>query len=209
VTIEPSPAESAPVGTAPEAGPPTSDRVRGQCARHPERPAKVQCSRCGDNLCDGCAAERVEGVCKSCLELLSNRGKVWQVQWLAVVTMVHGGLLLLWAIGLVVSGLYLGVAMGGVETTQPDAPPPEFMAGVFGGATLFMAFGQLVPGVLQLAAGWYMLSFRYRPLAIVAFLAGLSSITGCYCLPTSILLAIWGLIVIFDRDVGARFAASA
>lgn len=191
---EPSPSSAVPAGA-----------VRGQCARHPDRPAHLTCKRCGDNLCAPCGEERIDGVCKSCIELLSSRGRVWQVQWLAVVTMVHGGLLLLWGLGLLVSGAYMGFAMGGIEPTQPDAPPPEFMAGVMSGVTLFMMLGQIIPGILQVAAGYYMLSFRYRALAIAAYLTGVLSITGCYCLPTAILLGIWGVFVVFDKDVAARF----
>lgn len=203
MTLEPEPAPS----PTPLAGGETAGVVRGHCARHPDRPAQITCKRCGDNLCAACGEERVDGVCKACIELLSNRGRVWQVQWLAVVTMVHGGLLLLWGLGLLVSGAYLGFAIGGIQPSQADAPPPEFMAGLMSGVTLFMMLGQIVPGVLQLAGGYYMLSFRYRPLAIAAYLTGVLSITGCYCLPTAILLAIWGLFVVFDKDVAARFAA--
>lgn len=186
---------------------PTAGPVRGQCARHPDRGASLTCTRCGDNLCASCADERIDGVCKSCLELLSNRGKVWQVQWLAVVTIVHGSLLAFWGVGLLVTGAYMGFSIGQIEPTQADAPPPEFMAGFMTGITLFMMLGQIVPAILQIASGYYMLSFRYRWLAIAAFCSGLLSITGCYCLPTSIILAIWGLIVVFDKDVAARFEA--
>lgn len=182
--------------------------VRGHCARHPERLAEATCARCGDNLCGACGEERVDGVCKSCVELLSSRGRVWQMPWLAVVTMVHGSLLLLWGIGLVVSGGWLGLSLGNVQAGQPDAPPPELMAGLLTGVMLFMAIGQVIPGVLQLASGYFMLRFRYRALAIAAYLSGALSITGCYCLPTATLLAIWGLFVVFDKDVAARFEAS-
>lgn len=179
----------------------------GRCAHHPERPAALQCTRCGDNLCDTCAGERIDGVCKPCLERLAGRGKVWQLEWLAVVTMVHASLMLLWSAGLGVLGLSMGWSVAQVPARE-GAPPSDLMAGVLGGTTLFMMLGQLVPAVLQLASGWFMLRHRYRTLAIFAYLSGVLSISGCYCLPTSILLAVWGLVVLFDRDVTARFAAT-
>ena len=202
MTIEPEPSPRSVASVPPVAAP-----AHGQCARHPDRSATLTCTRCGDNLCESCAEERIDGVCKSCLDLLSNRGKVWQVQWLAVVTIVHGSLLLLWSFGLLLTGGFMGLSLGSVEPTQPDAPPPEFMAGFMTGIVMFMMLGQLVPGILQVASGYYMLSFRYRWLAVAAFCSGALSVTGCYCLPTSIILAIWGLIVVFDKDVAARFQA--
>jgi len=196
VTIEPAPIASAPLSGG------------GQCARHPERAAALRCTRCGDNLCEGCAAERIDGVCKSCIDLLSSRGKVAHVEWLAIVTMVHGGLLTSYALLLAVYGAVFGVTLGQVEPTRDDGPPPEIMAGLIGGTMLVMMLGQLVPGVLQLIGGWYMRKFRYRALAVGALLSGVMSVIGCYCLPTSVLLIIWGLIVLFDESVAKRFTAA-
>lgn len=197
MTIEP----SATASTAPLSG-------GGQCARHPERAAALRCSRCGDNLCEGCAAERIDGVCKSCIELLSSRGKVAHVEWLAIVTMVHGGLLTMYALLLALYGVVFGATLGQVEPTRADAPPPQVMAGLIGGTMLVMMLGQLVPGVLQLVAGWYMRKFRYRALAVGALLSGVLSAIGCYCLPTAALLIVWGLIVLFDDSVAKRFEAA-
>ncbi|GAB4216488.1 MAG: hypothetical protein OHK0013_43050 [Sandaracinaceae bacterium] len=187
-----------------------ADGAAGLCARHPDRPAAGRCKRCGDNLCRSCADERVDGVCRACVERLSSRGKVPQVEWLAVVTMVHGGLMLAYALLLVVYGVAFGAAFSSVvlqPTPGRETPPPELFGGIMAGTVGLMALGMLVPGLLQLVAGWYMRQFRYRLLAVVALVSGLVSILGCYCFPTSLALLVWGAIVLFDRDVGQRFEA--
>jgi hypothetical protein len=145
------------------------------------------------------------------MDLLASRGKVPHVEWLAIVTMVHGGLLTAYALLLLVYGAVFGVSLGGAAVEPlpgPDAPPPGLMAGIITGTILFMMLGMLLPGMLQLVGGWYMRQFRYRPLAIAALVSGLASITGCYCFPTSLLLCVWGAVVLLDRDVAARFAAT-
>jgi hypothetical protein len=65
-----------------------------------------------------------------------------------------------------------------------------------------------VPGLLQLRAGYRLRSFRSRTLGLVALSAGVATVFGCYCAPTSIALLIWGVVVLANRDVIARFAAS-
>jgi hypothetical protein len=183
----------------------------GLCARHADRPSVVRCTRCGDNLCAACADERVDGVCRACIERLSGRGKVPHVEWLAIVTMVHGGLMVAYAVFLLAYGAVFGITLSGVALEPPPgepAPPPGLLAGIVTGTLLLMALGMLIPGLLQLVGGWFMRQFRYKPFAIVALVSGLASIIGCYCFPTSLALCVWGAIVLFDHDVGQRFEAT-
>lgn len=165
----------------------------------------LTCARCGDHLCEACAAERVGELCAGCHDLLAHRGKVPHVQWLAVVTMVHGAMLLAFGALLVVYGGVLGVYLARVQTTRADAPDGDVVAAVVAVAVFLMAVGQLLPGVLQILAGWYAREFRHRIFALVALASGLLSVVGCYCLPTSIALLVWGLVVLFDDAVVRRF----
>jgi hypothetical protein len=128
---------------------------------------------------------------------------VGQVRVLGALTLSHGVILILYSL------LWLGfAAFVPFMPEQPTSsgnppPPPELMLGIFG---CFGAF-HFVPGILQLVAGIQMLRFRSRPIAIVALASGLVTFIGCYCLPTAIGLAIWGLIVLADPDVKSRFDA--
>lgn len=115
-----------------------------------------------------------------------------------------GGLTL--ANGLLVTvfgGLYLASAilfMIMPRTVNPDGPQPEFMVAYMGCSGL----AHLVPGILQLAAGTQLIRMRGRGLALVALCSGLVTLFGCYCMPTSIAVMIFGMIVLNDPAVKAR-----
>ena len=69
-----------------------------------------------------------------------------------------------------------------------------------------MAVPHLIVGALQLWAGWRMRTYRSRGLVIAALIAGLLTLVGCYCLPTSLVLLVWGLVILLDAAVAERFA---
>lgn len=193
-------------GDAPSQRPEGS--AAGGCATHPERAAEGTCSRCGDNLCAECVAGAEGGLCARCQELLANRGKLAHVDWLAVTTMVHGSLFVGYAVVMIFMGGWLGLS----GTFLPADADPEAAAltrGILVLIPALMMLAHLIPGVLQLVAGYFMLRFRMRWLALLSYLAGGLSVFGCYCVPTALGIGIWGLIVLFDRDVVARFEAVA
>lgn len=63
----------------------------------------------------------------------------------------------------------------------------------------------LISGVMHLIAGIRVRNYRSRTLAIVALFTNLLTMLFCYCLPTSIGMMIYGLIVLFNSDVVQAF----
>jgi hypothetical protein len=91
-----------------------------------------------------------------------------------------------------------------------SGPPVDegLFSGIVLGAFGLLAVLQVVPGALQVWAGYRARTFRSRGLALGALIAGLASSLGCYCAPTALALMVWGIVVLRDPDVRARFAAS-
>lgn len=187
--------------------------VVGQCAKHHDRDAVKRCVRCGDNVCTDCVSTSRGDVCAPCQERLETRGKVPHVEWLAVVTMVHGTLMLMVAIFMLVYLGVFGAALAGQDVASSSQAIPTELLGMMGGFGLLMSAALALPGALQIAAGWYMRTFRYRWLSLLALAAGLFlsvvSCVGMYCIPTALALVIWGAIVLFDASVVRRFGEEA
>lgn len=117
---------------------------------------------------------------------------------LGVLLIVHGclmvatGFVILLAAGAVVAG---GLS-GGEEV------PPLIGAGC---CYLIMCLCAFIGGGLQIAGG--INAYRWKKYGLVRA-AAFSTIAGfftCYCWMTSVALLIWGLIVIHDAAVKARF----
>lgn len=83
---------------------------------------------------------------------------------------------------------------------------PDPFAQMAAAIYLSMALAGLVPGIIRIVAGVRSLSYRGRTMAITANIVGLLSIGTCYCSLTSVGLAIYALIVLFNRDVERAFA---
>ena len=187
--------------------------VVGQCAKHHDKDAVKRCARCGDNLCTDCVSTSRGDVCAPCHERLELRGKVPHVEWLAIVTMVHGTLMLMVAVFMLVYLGVFGAALAGQEVAPSAATIPSEMFGIMGGFGLLMTAALALPGALQIVAGWYMRTFRYRWLSLISLAGGLLmsvvSCVGMYCIPTALALTIWGAIVLFDASVVKRFTEEA
>jgi hypothetical protein len=136
---------------------------------------------------------------------------VAQVHVVAILMIVHGTLVSL---------------MGAFYTMQGPAICVSFWApnsGIFApsGQRAFDLINILYPiyaviglpvlavGILNIVAGIRCLRLRGRVLAIVALCSNIFPVFTCYCLPTSIGLMIYGLIVLFHSEVAFAFAAVA
>lgn len=147
----------------------------------------------------------------------NNYGWVSQVRIVSVLNAVQGGLEI--PVGL----MYLAAA-GFIPTVirmeqannpnQPNAPPEEmiwFLTGLY----LFMGVPALLGGILRIVAGIRNFQFKSRTLGILSFVLGLGSLFSCYCTPTSIAIAVYGLIVMLNPavkyafDMGAQGMTSA
>jgi len=134
-------------------------------------------------------------------------GLVRHVLPVAILMLVQGGL------ELVVSLLCLALTVAvpfmfpdGGRVSEVGAGPNlaamrPMMMTIYG----VMGAGGLVAGLLHITAGIFGLRFRRRTFGVVALIAGLASITTMYCLPTSVGLAIYGLITYLNPAVVAAF----
>ena len=76
---------------------------------------------------------------------------------------------------------------------------------IFGAVFIGMAVFVLVISVLHFIAGFRGLKYRGRSFIMVTWFLGLFGSFTMYCAPTSIGLAIWGLIVFFNPAVKSAF----
>jgi hypothetical protein len=76
---------------------------------------------------------------------------------------------------------------------------------------VYIALGTLnaVVGVVSIAAGIPAMRYRSRTFVIIALFLNPATFMSCYCLPTSLGLMIWGLIVLLQKDVAEAFKMGA
>ncbi len=183
------------------------------CAFHPDKISADVCSRCGDFICLECRRFTPEGALY-CPKCNPNEGasKAGQLKILGILLIVHGGLLLFMALVGVA-----GVGMTGAITAQMAGDPslannPMGAEGL--GYMLYAVYGligvvALVLGPLQIWAGICAMRRRGRRVIFAALVGGLAALITVYCGPTTLVLAIWGLILLSRDDVRRAFEAEA
>jgi hypothetical protein len=172
-----------------------------RCAIHPDRAAEITCARCGTYSCFECVGPTSGGICGRCrMRMRGGAGQLAHVPVLGIVTLVHGAMTILTG--------FMWVGIGTIFLFMPESqrspndPPGAFFFAIFGALGLFL----IVPGMVQLVAGVRMRSFRNRTLAIVAMGSCVLSLFMCSILGIlSVALMVWGLIVLLDAEVKARF----
>ena len=123
-------------------------------------------------------------------------------------TIVQGALLFLMALACAGYALFFSIFFQQIlpeaerAKMQAEVGPTFAMIGAIGiGIGVFI----LAISILHIIAGMRGLNYRGRVFIIVTWFLGLiASFTG-YCAPTSIGLAIWGLIVFFNPAVKSAF----
>ena len=158
-------------------------------------------------MCTACRQAGVDGMCRGCVERLSASRWVAQVPALGIVMAIHGALMSLLGAVYVVYGFVLAYVLQDLPKTGdgPKDAVSDMMPGLLAGGMAGVALVHVVPGLVQAFAGLRVYRFRSRTLAIVALAAGLVSVVGCYCAPTTVALLVWGMIVLFDGAVQTRF----
>ena len=136
-------------------------------------------------------------------------GYVRQVNVLAILTMVQGGLLIMMGI---FYGMY-GAFIGNMPQFMPveDRRRMQEQGAEIGFKVLFwvmIGIGVLVVliGLLHLIAGYRNLAYRGRIFSIVTWSLGLIACLTCYCMPTSIGLLVYGAIVFVNPATVRAFA---
>jgi hypothetical protein len=131
-----------------------------------------------------------------------------QVPVVAILMIVNG--VIVSVMGLIY--LLMGPAMLAMFSLGPapsrGGPNPADKAIMMAMSGFYVVIGLavLVCAILNIVAGIRCLSYRGRTLALVALFSNLAPLFTCYCMPTSLGLMIYGLIVLFQTDVAHAFA---
>ncbi|QDT12447.1 hypothetical protein [Planctomycetes bacterium K23_9] len=86
----------------------------------------------------------------------------------------------------------------------PQGMPPDMGMYIAIGGGIIAAVLVLI-GVLLIYSGIGVTSYRRRGLAIASLLLGVLTLMTCYCFPTSLILGVYGLIVLFNQSVTLAF----
>ncbi|MBW3600755.1 MAG: hypothetical protein KY475_26255 [Planctomycetes bacterium] len=88
------------------------------------------------------------------------------------------------------------------EEGAPDAATAAWMMLVI---YLVMGLAGVIPGVVHLTAGVRNVAYKGRTLGIVALFLGLVSLPIMICLPTALILAVYGSVVYFNTAAISAF----
>ena len=131
-----------------------------------------------------------------------------QVTVIGILMIVNGSLQTLMGIFYAI----MGPLMFSLFTRQGGPPVPaqaEQVFTVFSIIYVVLGSAAAVAGIMNIAGGIAALKYRSRGLVITALFFNLGAFGTCYCIPTSLGLMIWGLIVMFQGDVTHAFTLGA
>ena len=132
-------------------------------------------------------------------------GMVNQILVISILMIVHGGLAVMMGIYFLVMSFVFPMIASAPPNTA-NGPPPEMMMWIMFG--LFFVLGLLttIGAVLQIYAGIRNLGFQSHTLGMVGLVGGgVATMAGCYCIPTSVALLVYGLIVYLNPEVKLAF----
>jgi len=138
----------------------------------------------------------------------SGRSSVRQVNVIAWLMIVQGILILLFSAFAFVYAYYIthidSFFDGATAKELQQQMPPEFRERYY---WLFTVWGIIaaILAILHFWSAWLNFDLRGRLLGIVTMALGLTMLFSCWCAPTSIGLAIYGLIIYFQPAVVHAF----
>lgn len=124
-----------------------------------------------------------------------DRGLIGHMPIVATLLIVQGFLEIL--LGLLFLGVGAMFQWSGDKELENLKPMSFIMAAV--------SVPAILCGGFRILAGYWNLQFRQRMVGMVALGVGLMTLFTCYCAPTSIALAIYGLVVYLNEPVVAAF----
>lgn len=136
---------------------------------------------------------------------------VKHVPTVAILLAVQGGLEILGSLFAMLYGVIYG-AMAVMPMASPemsDSSDAEGLVAMMGGLSaifILLALVIFALGVLKVVGGIYNYRYRKRTLGLVAVASAIASLFTCYCAPTGIALAVYGLIVYTRDPVRKAFA---
>ena len=148
-----------------------------------------------------------------------ERGKVGQVNVLGILMAIYGVILGLGGLGVGGYGFALPELIAEAQNNPQfqnnpgfqnnpafqNNPEAEEVMEVMAIGMFVTGGGLLLSGMFYVFSGISVVKFRRRGLAIVTLSLGLATSLFCYCAPTTIAIAIYGLIVLLDGPVVQAF----
>jgi hypothetical protein len=135
----------------------------------------------------------------------SQFGFAAHVPVVAVMLIVQGSLEILMGLMLLGMSIFMMVMSSQPLPNADQQPPPGFFL-ILTVVYIVLGLGVCGVGGLKIWAGWKNWSYRSRGWGIAAICSGFASVFTCYCAPTAIALAIYGLIVYLDNRSKQAFA---
>jgi hypothetical protein len=127
---------------------------------------------------------------------------VGQVQVVSILMIVQGALAMVMGFFYVAGGL---INVAGVANSRGGRSEDETIAMIVMSILVLLGFGMLLVGALNIFGAIRAMSFRSRTFAIFALFSNILGVFTCYCTPTSLGVMIYGLIVMFNREVAQAF----
>jgi hypothetical protein len=130
-----------------------------------------------------------------------------QITVVGILMIVNGALASLIGIFVALMGPLMFSMFQRMPPGPPGAPPPpQGLINMISLMYLMMGTSVLVGGAMNVVGGIRALAYRNRALVITALFFNIIPMLTCYCLPTSLGVMIYGLIVMFQPDVAQAFA---
>jgi hypothetical protein len=128
-----------------------------------------------------------------------------QINTVAILMIIHGSIesllgILLAAMGPIMFG-FMKMSPSGSRSGAPKEGEIVLMSVIYGVLGVLV----LAAGVLKIVAGIKNMKYRSRTLGIVALSSAIVSMFTCYCLPTALALAVYGLIVYLNEQSARAF----
>lgn len=139
--------------------------------------------------------------------MMPRRGMFNQVRIVAILNIVQGLLELFMAAMLAFAGIAFVATRDQMvqDMGRGGDATPELTVNIMTWAFLGIGGVLLIVAVLRIVASARNFFFLSRTLGIVSLFAGLLSVFTFYCGLTSVAIAIYGLIVMFNREVAEAF----
>jgi hypothetical protein len=139
-----------------------------------------------------------------------GRGMVNQVPIVGVLMIVQGVLDVLIGIGIAFYAFFMPMffeemqRQAAAQGNNAQPMPPEMGAFLSIGLGL-LSFVIVLVGALTIFSGIRLIRYQSRSLGIAMLCAGMVTIVTCYCFPTSLALAVYGMIVLLSPPVRLAF----
>ncbi len=149
------------------------------------------------------------------LPLGMQPGMVAQVPILGVLMIIQGVLEILVSLAIAFYAFLTPMIFDQIRrdaAKNGGAQPPQLPPAAENWAMIvavILAAGILLLAVLTILCGVRIMNYRARVLGITMLLVGLLTIATCYCFPTSLALAVYGMFVLLNTSVQHAFALRA